>query len=664
MRAFIIRPFGVKPDRRGVDIDFDHVEDVLIAPALEALGYEGRTTAEIAEAGNIRADMFRLLVTADLVVADLSIHNANVFYELGIRHALRDKRTFLIRCKGDDTIFDLQTDRYLEYDRSRPEEGLGALIRGLRQTRDNTKKDSPVFLLLPDLQVQRRSLFLTVPPELAEAVERAEAEGRSGDLGLLAAEARGAEWESEGLRLIGHAQVRDEAYEGARVTWDAVRKLDGEALDANTQLGTIHQRLGDLLASDQALRRALASRDVTEPARAELFALLGRNAKANWIKEWEHAPEGERRHRALRSAWLEASASRYADGFSEDLNHFYSGLNALAMLTILVDLASALPDVWADRFGDDDEAERELKERAEQTARLAAAVKLSIEAEHRQLQRVGGANPWVAMSEADLALLTVATPRRVAGAYRRALVGAPPQVIRAARNQLLLYRELGVRGANLNAVLEVFPTPVSDPAPPAVHPRVLLFAGHMIDAPRREQSRFPAEQEQVARRAIHDAVARELDKSEVPVRGIASGASGGDILFHEVCDELGIPTDLYLALPPDQFIATSVSPAGRHWVDRFYRVHDRLPRRVLQDGPELPAWIREKRGYGIWQRANLWMLYSALDLSPRVTLIALWDGEGGDAPGGTEHMVATARARGAELVILDTRQLFEGPPPS
>jgi hypothetical protein len=45
----------------------------------------GGTTAEINRAGNIREDMFRLLVVADLVIADVSIHNANVFYELGIR---------------------------------------------------------------------------------------------------------------------------------------------------------------------------------------------------------------------------------------------------------------------------------------------------------------------------------------------------------------------------------------------------------------------------------------------------------------------------------------------------------------------------------------------------------------------------------------------------
>jgi hypothetical protein len=91
MHAFIIRPFGTQKD-----IDFDGVERQLISPALERLDITGRTTIEILKQANIHIDMFQRLLTADLVIADLSIHNANVFYELGIRHALRDKRTLLL----------------------------------------------------------------------------------------------------------------------------------------------------------------------------------------------------------------------------------------------------------------------------------------------------------------------------------------------------------------------------------------------------------------------------------------------------------------------------------------------------------------------------------------------------------------------------------------
>jgi hypothetical protein len=89
----------------------------------------GGTTAEINRAGNIREDMFRLLVVADLVIADVSIHNANVFYELGIRHALRPRHTFMIRSATTHKYpFDLQTDRYLLYDSGNPAGDDGTMV--------------------------------------------------------------------------------------------------------------------------------------------------------------------------------------------------------------------------------------------------------------------------------------------------------------------------------------------------------------------------------------------------------------------------------------------------------------------------------------------------------------------------------------------------------
>src|SRR4030095_1432609 len=115
MRAFIVRPFNPRGD-----IDFNRVQKVLIDPALSEARIAGDTTMQFVEAGNIRVDMFEQLLLADLVIADISVHNANVFYELGIRHALRARQTILIRAKvtkprpdrtvEDDVPFDLKTD--------------------------------------------------------------------------------------------------------------------------------------------------------------------------------------------------------------------------------------------------------------------------------------------------------------------------------------------------------------------------------------------------------------------------------------------------------------------------------------------------------------------------------------------------------------------------
>jgi hypothetical protein len=151
LNAFIIRPFGEKNG-----INFEQVERDLIRPALGALNIPGGTTGLFTYSGNIRTDMFEQLVLADIVVADISIHNANVFYELGIRHGLRDKRTVLIRSRSDEVPFDLRTDRYLEYDKANPAAAREQLVETLRATRDSNRRDSPAFLLLPELQPPKR----------------------------------------------------------------------------------------------------------------------------------------------------------------------------------------------------------------------------------------------------------------------------------------------------------------------------------------------------------------------------------------------------------------------------------------------------------------------------------------------------------------------------
>ncbi|HZF07775.1 MAG TPA: tetratricopeptide repeat-containing protein [Thermoanaerobaculia bacterium] len=662
MRAFIIRPFGVKQG-----IDFDRVEKELIDPALSGLGVTGRTTAEILRQGNIHYAMFQRLLTAELVIADLSIHNANVFYELGIRHALRKKRTFLLRTRQDDYPFDLQTYRYLTYDKDEPAASLPALTEALRQTLASDDQDSPVFQWLPELQEPSPSSFLAVPRGFHEDVDRAKAGGEKGDLGMLAAETEGFEWESKGLRVVGRAQFALKAYQGARATWEAIRRIDPLDLEANFLLGTIYQRLDDLIRSDQAVRRALEFRYLIPSQRAEAHALLARNAKTHWKSDWSQAPAGmeepalrQRREKALRSPFLEESFAAYSRGFEVDLNGFYPGLNALAMLTIQTELAGLLPEVWGERFERERDAESVLEERRERRQKIAAAVEIAVEAARTRLAREETKDPWVEISAADLLCLTSKRPPRVADAYRKALADVSIFNLGAVRDQLQIYRDLGILTANVQAAatvtgleLDGIPEAKSEP------PRVLLFTGHMIDTPKREKPRFPSDKEGVARQVIQEAIEAERKRPGGVGLGIAGGASGGDILFHEICANLGIPTRLFLALPANQFIRESVAPAEGNWVKRFERLSETLPVRVLAESKELPSWLAEKKDYSIWQRNNLWMLHNALALGgEHVTLIALWNGQEGDGPGGTGDLVSRAKERGAKVLILDTTKLF------
>jgi hypothetical protein len=662
MRAFIIRPFGTKND-----INFDEVEQKLINPALNRLQITGRTTMEIRRQGNIRLDMFQRLLTADLVLADISIHNANVYYELGVRHALRGKHTFMIRARGagiktDEVPFDIKTDRYLTYDGLNPETSVDDLYEGLRQTINSEAADSPVFQMLPDLDEQDRARFLPIPRDYREEVERATRNGELGDLELLADEARGFEWEIEGLRLVGRAQFNLKAFEGARVTWEAVRKQDPLDIEANTLLGTIHQRLGDLTSSDQALKRVLSRAGLQKENRAEVRSLLGRNAKSHWTNEWRKATSiPDRQRRALMSPYLDESLEAYGAAFKEDMNHFYSGLNSLAMLTIQTKLAELMPDVWAGWFDDDAEAQRELDSRKKQIQKLSAATDLSVKAAAERLKREQRTDVWVEISEADHCFLTSNKPAKVLNAYLRALVDAPAFVRDALRRQLNMYQDLGLLKENVDAVLggvELAPGVTEVTSTPQ---RVLLFTGHMIDAPGRKEPRFPPDKVEIAKQKIAEVVAAEQQIAAGIAYGIAELSSGGDILFHQVCEAMKIPTRIFLAVPRELYIRESVAPAGAEWVDEFNRLM-KPPRlvRVLCESEDLPRWLQDKPNYNMWQRNNLWNLHNALAAAggENVTLIALWNGASGDGSGGTADMVQKAQERGAKTIILDTKKIF------
>ncbi len=673
-RVFIVRPFGT---REG--IDFDAVEAKLIQPALSRVKgstLEGATTLPILEQGNIREDMFRELVTSDLVIADLSIHNANVFYELGIRHGLRPNATFLLRADASAIPFDLQTDRYLKYDAARPEEAVDRLAERLDATLNSARIDSPVYQLLPGLRPPDPAVLRVVPREFGEAVDRARVAGLRGDLRLLAYEARNLPWASEGLRTVGRAQFALKAFRGATETFEWLRELRPEDVEANQRLATTYQRLAKeeanheeyLARSTAAIQRVIDSPVPNSWDIAEAYALKARNIKARWLGVVKARTGIEGQREALRAAELEAALESYASGFTQDLNHFYSGLNGLALLRIRIDLAHLHPDTWASWFDSDDAARQSLEEAEARFQQLAGAVKLAIEASLIALgrQQTGDSEKklWTDISAADLAFVTGVRPTAVAQRYRKALSGAPAFAVSTVRDQVEIFQRLDLRTPFVTETLTVLTdleaAGAPSPAAPAKLGRVLFFTGHMVDAPARPEPRFPPgpKAEAEARRLIKEAVVTEREREPGSVVGVAAGACGGDILFHEICAELGIPTRLFLALPKDEFSRESVQQGGPQWVERFHRLCERLPPRVLADSKMLPGWLRGQKDYNIWQRNNLWMLFNALALEPQqLTLIALWDEGRADGPGGTEDLVAQVRARGYKVERLPAERL-------
>jgi hypothetical protein len=188
----------------------------------------------------------------------------------------------------------------------------------------------------------------------------------------------------------------------------------------------------------------------------------------------------------------------------------------------------------------------------------------------------------------------------------------------------------------------------------------------MLDTPERSKDkdkvRFPATPaaERAARELVEVALRQEMRLKGGVSLGLAGAACGSDILFHEVCLALRIPTRVLLALPADQFQVASVNRGGPEWVERYRRVLERSTPRILADSQELPRWLTGKPGYDIWQRNNLWLIFNALAENARaMTLMALYNAErDSDGPGGTTHMIAEATARGFKPVHLDGRRLL------
>ena len=111
--CFVIAPIG----EPGSDIRkrSDQVLEHIIRPAVESCGYKAVRADEIAEPGMIPTQIIRHVVDDPLVIADLTGQNANVFYELAIRHAVRKPLVQIIN-NVEDIPFDVGSMRTIGVD--------------------------------------------------------------------------------------------------------------------------------------------------------------------------------------------------------------------------------------------------------------------------------------------------------------------------------------------------------------------------------------------------------------------------------------------------------------------------------------------------------------------------------------------------------------------
>lgn len=112
-KCFVVSPIGEEGSE--IRVNADKLFRYIIKPVCDACNIEAERIDKCNDANSISQSIIESLETYDLVIADITGHNPNVFYEMGYR--ARTKRPMIhLRRKGENLPFDISTIRALEYD--------------------------------------------------------------------------------------------------------------------------------------------------------------------------------------------------------------------------------------------------------------------------------------------------------------------------------------------------------------------------------------------------------------------------------------------------------------------------------------------------------------------------------------------------------------------
>jgi hypothetical protein len=681
-RAFVVMPFGLKearaatpatdaaPAMPAVHIDFDLVYERLIGPALATAGCAPFRADQEPGAGDIRADMFYELVTADVIVADISVLNANVFYELGVRHGVAPRGVFMVHGGWARRPFDVAPDRTFDYDGRLflPDATLRADWPSLLEVEaarlgqvleraldaDPHTIGSPVYKelvgLTPadsrDIRTARAKYFGEVFAEWRSRVEVARLSGWPGDILTLAEEAPTRFHHRELLWHAADALCSLNRFEAALPVLRDLLALDPQHRHAQIRMGLVLGRLG---LTDRARVHMLqvAERFQHDP---EARGILGRTYKDLWQLEWKGLPTlPERQLRAVETSSYIAAAVASYDSAARTRFDYYNGVNVISLLALLEHLGRATGEQPADcKVADTDD--------------LSAVVRFAARsARARAGAGEGQEAVWAAATLGELELVT-GDVQKARQQYREAATvpAATYFHVDSMLDQIYLFELLGFRPDAVLAVkggLEQRKRSLGEKIG-ALEPRfrrVVLGSGHMIDDPDRNGERFPARKESVVREHLRAQLGEwSVGQGDLAICG---GARGADILFAESCADAGAEVWLHIPLPEGEFLERSVRLPGTSWEQRYFALRDRpgVTTSLQPDRLGPPP-----RGVSVFARNNIWILDTARTEAPqpgRLHALLVWDEEpAADGPGGTRDFAERVARAGGRIATINPKR--------
>jgi tetratricopeptide (TPR) repeat protein len=342
--CFVDMPFGKKPDlTSGVAVDFDSIYELAIKPAIGEAGLEPIRGDEEQTGGIIHVPMFARILLAEFMVADLTLGNPNVFYELGIRHALKPFTTVPIFATTGSLPFDVGMVRSIGYelkDGQLTGEGAEKLKTAIKTRLEeaihgSAHADSPIYQLITGFPVP-------VVPESVEQLLKDRLSERGGFHEKIA-EISGVASREQKQRLLNEIQqglgeiatVRRGAlvelmlaYRDAELFDEMVKLCEAfpDYLQGNNfvkqqwALGLNRRNFaGDREAALKLLEGLIEARG-PDP---ETLGLLGRIYKDRY-----KGAEGS----LLAQGYLDEAIAAYTRGFEADPRDHYPGVNAVNLL--------------------------------------------------------------------------------------------------------------------------------------------------------------------------------------------------------------------------------------------------------------------------------------------------------------------------------------------
>ena len=359
--AFVAMPFGIKPGRTASPSTSTACTASTSRRRWRRRGSKSFRADQEMRAGDIRTDMFQELLVADLVVADLTHRQSQRLVRARrAPRAARARRRDRLRRADATTAFDLYTDRKLRYglkdggpDPATLEDDKRKLTEMVKATMESWhgRKVSPVYNLMPNLQEPDwKSLRIGDVREFWEQhdawedrVELARKGGRIGDVLVLAEEAPVAAFRADAWIKAGEALRKAERFEFALEHLE--RGLEIEPAESQRPAREGHlpaaAGLGGRAGSFAGSRARALPRGVeacTRPIRR-----LGRCSVA-WTRTHGSRPgvsrEGRRTQMrddaAYEDALLRAAIDSYSNAYRANPGHYYSGINALTLMHLLV----------------------------------------------------------------------------------------------------------------------------------------------------------------------------------------------------------------------------------------------------------------------------------------------------------------------------------------